>query len=84
MAGETTIDKNVYCRNVRWACSDYDRIVSKAGIMSAARPATDERAEHLQPLPGANKSMQRTCAPLPQREVVYSSSKPCSLRRRAT
>ena len=54
--------------------SDQARIVSKASAMSAARPATEERAEHKQPRPGANMSLHRTCAPLPQRDVVYSSS----------
>ena len=79
----------MYCRinhgrQPRCVRPNYARIASSAAVMSAPRPATDERVEHLQPLPGANTIMQRTEEPLPQRDTVYSSSKPCSLRRRAT
>jgi hypothetical protein len=46
----------------------------RASSMSAARPATEERAEQKQPRPGANMSLHSTCAPLPQQDMVYSSS----------
>ena len=67
-AGNTRLQQKCILQDA--AQRDYARIVSKDGIMSAASPATEERAEHLQPLPGANTSMHSTCAPLPQREVV--------------